>query len=1055
VTSFANFPKLVVNSGGMATSDAAIVIDSSADGTSKKWLGLLEKTWAARIDTLAFGDGPLIVHYIVMDQAGNATHYRKDIYIENKRPRITSINLGTDIRGDGSSEFMPNPTAVYLDSRGGGKIQFENPAFRVRNKLFNVSLTIEKGTDARWGTVSYVTPNGIIPAAQMKRGRVYTIETTGNTDFTLYGAPVSQQKITFVASDVGVGTGTVTQYTERITKKVSFGTDGGSPSSVSIPFDTFSVTTPVPYTISDSHKNASGDVDIHNEKLFIVQVYDSAVPAGAGGGNPHAVYDQLAHAVLVAVDLDNTDQKAPSINVLPFGEEYYMPIGADPANDGAKQARDLSDADYTKNIATANSEKLGFVQYAKHSMPAVANISGKVIFLGKAADNQRIDKIYVTIPGYDGGAGTAGAKFLIAEMTGGTLTPLTPAGNYTNHWSFEVLDGYDKLTLNYGHAINWRFTWDSSKRANGSSTVTFEVRDAANLTSTGQVAVNIVPYISEIETPLCAVYPSMPSAFARSSTGGYPIAEGSDIYIRGFNFGASPIVTIGGSGANGALQTADLLGSSNYYLAVTKVASTDTSHFRSTVDTFTGKIANATALKSGELRVTNGIASINDSTNVAKTIKTDNKTVVFDAPYNQEANGVNNDILDNRRYILIWDVGTMFTQAAGYEFKFPFSRVDPNGNWYISSAERGTSSTTAELRVRKNGVSQRNGANNDYVQQYANRFYYTTIAYDANGNWYTAATNATSNTNGHKFGVWSLAGNNSVYERVITQANSFAQDRFQIPRLALNGTTVHMSYYDRQAGTVLYRSGGMTTPTGNIATAPATTLNNSTYREGVYNAVGYAGKAVVAWFDETRKCLVLYNGTGRRLVTAVNSNRGAHVDMAVDGNNDVHLAFYDVTSGGLYYAFIANGSLTFTGDSDVLIGTVYKVDTYLNPGTNLMINVREEVAGNYVPYITYMHGAFRDTTAAVRIAWRNTSMANLTHGTLDNDRFNGSWEVMTVPIEKAPVDGFICHGLPLPTANIPAWTLSPGSTLLPSNSRGSILVGYPTVTTYEGAILKK
>ena len=1253
VASLSNFPKLVQRSDGVWTSVHAMVVDnqendptkdSDTDGTKGEiWDGVADKAWGARLDTTKFDDGPLMVHYVIMDMSGNATHYQKDIYIENHQPQITKINFGTSLNGTATLKYRTNDYLVDTTSEGGSLIKF-TPAFQIRNSRFSLKLTIANSTvknGIKTVRVSYVTAKAThVSAAAIKRGHVYTIPTpanAGTTDWTKYGSPNNYAGTTFVALGAGQGTGKVIEYEEEAFAAKTLTTAASFIDEV-IEFTNFS-------SVPDSPKNTSGDITSSNARLFIVKVYDQAV---SGMGTPDPEYDQCACALMFAVDIDNTDAKAPTIDVAPFGRNYVSPDGDSRENNAHKTLKAVTA--YAENVAAKDGEKLGYVQYGVHNGTAAnadtagtPDISGQVIFTGKAWDNQLIDEVYVTIDDYDGGSGT-GSSFLAAKRsaTTGELTKVTPSGAFANQWNFEVVADYDKLSMDYGHATNWKFTWDSSKRANGTAVVTFEVRDKnygtpPNKTTAGTTSmhVNIVPYISEIVTPLSKAYASESSAFARSATGGYPVAEGSDIYIRGFNFGNAPTVTIGGG-----------------VLTVSKVASADTDHYKATVDTFKGTIADGSSLKSGALVVANGVASINNTTNVAKAFGDDNKTVTFTAPYNQEANGVNNDILDNHRYIYIWDVGTLFKQAAGHEFKHAFSRVDSKGNWFLSSADRGTT-TNSQLRVRKNGVSQRNGtapangAGDYFVEQYANRFYYTTVAYDSNGDWYTAATNATSTANGHKFSVWAYENATSVHDRNILQANSFAQDRFQIPRLALNGTTVHMSYYDSQENELIYRYGNVTsaaTNSASVANGAGTKLNNATYHGGIYNAVGTSsgagaaysgtyyyldnhglsagsgnanivlvgaasstatptkyyvtgvntmdkdnlfavntasgsnganlgesinvlryiatpsgtgtsnsivntsryytfaaghgfevgdwvwivynngtatryyvvdiaannikfsttttptatgnffntatttancgnvyvypeknattatrsaiaavGGVVVSWFDETRECLVFYNGTARRLVTAIKSNKGAHVDMVTDRAGGVHLAFYDVTSGGLYYACIENAALSFASDSDTLVTTIKKVDTYLNPGINLMISVREEGVGNYVPYISYAHGAFTNTTAAVRIAWRNTAMANLADGTLANDRFNGNWEVMTVPVEKAPTDGFICHGLPSSTAN-PSWTFSEGtangvttftSTLLPANSKGSIVVMYPTNTTYEGAILKK
>jgi hypothetical protein len=171
--------------------------------------------------------------------------------------------------------------------------------------------------------------------------------------------------------------------------------------------------------------------------------------------------------------------------------------------------------------------------------------------------------------------------------------------------------------------------------------------------------------------------------------------------------------------------------------------------------------------------------------------------------------------------------------------------------------------------------------------------------------------------------------------------------------------------------------------------------------------------------------------------------------MAIDANNTVHLAYYDVNNGGLYYARVL--STTPTGSYARPDGTIttVKVDTYLAAGTKIMINVRNQ-NGNHIPYISYAHASFRETKNSVRVAWlRGTAVLP---GSDDNDILTGNWEVMTVPVLNLPnTDEFICHGVTTGTAQ---WTTNGTGLTYTTNINRTIVVGYLTDQYYEGAILK-
>jgi hypothetical protein len=273
--------------------------------------------------------------------------------------------------------------------------------------------------------------------------------------------------------------------------------------------------------------------------------------------------------------------------------------------------------------------------------------------------------------------------------------------------------------------------------------------------------------------------------------------------------------------------------------------------------------------------------------------------------------------------------------------------------------------------------------------------------------------------------------------------------------------------------------------------------DNTIHKGSIYTAAGFLsnGLPVLAWYDRVNQNLILSWGSGTptatggnypygnansRVVTTtaqwqsnaviIDTFKGTHVDMAVDGANNIHLAYYDLANGGLYYALIqpdatGNGAgvrPNVSKDTDNKATNIkpVKVDTYLSAGTKLMINVRQEgTAPNqrYVPYISYFHSSFAETKNSIRVAWR-TEFSTPTVppvGSDANDRFTGDWEVMTIPVDHVPLsDEFVCNGVP--TGN--AWSGTGTNLTNPSTTYGlgrTILVGYMTTDSYDGAILKR
>jgi hypothetical protein len=1166
VTNYNRFPKLVLNGSGVYTAVNAMVIDyneggaptgdGDGDGTlGETWNGpSANKDFGARVNFSGWTDGPYIVHYLVMDQAGNATHYQNDIYVQNNKPRITSINFGTDINGidgvtDGTSgtlnEYLyPVPVNLTISepstSSAAGLLI---PSFRIRGNIFRVRLNIEKGNNAKSAVIYYAgdalsTSN--ISAANMVRGRVYTIVSQGSamTDYTKYGAPNNIPNTTFVASGPATGTnGTVTQYT--IINRTPAPISG---LSVDVPFTNFT-------SVPDSTKTTLGEITSSNDRFFIIKVFDQTTTAGG----PDTEFDQLADVILVKLNIDNVDSKSPSIEVLPFGSEFYVnPSATPPANNpayhGSKLTRFIPDSEYAKNIYMDGDVKAGYVQYARDDQSTAidankrANISGKVKFLGRAEDDQRIGSIWVTITNYNGGNGS-GSAFQIAHASAGYLIADAPSGAYAGQWAFTLLGDNtpkDYLTLEYGHTLNWEFMWDSSKvelTARNGVVVTFEIRDAPYSASTptlhrgtSQTTVNVVPYISEVKTSLSGIQVPA-SVFNRSALGGYPVQEGEEISIMGFNLGIADV----------KIDTFALTG----------------------VSAITGGIKGTIpdTANSGPLVVTvNSIESFNNNNTAKK------KT----AHYNLEPNGVNNDKLDNSRYMYVWNAGYLLASAGPSAnmtdfsaISNPFFRMDINANRYISYGYYPQQSQ-GKLRVLKNNTDY------DLGTAFSNRMLNTTVAVGigynnagaalsasfTNPSFYAAGSDLSSSDTGNRgfqFGMSNPAGNNNVAGvglannngsiRLINMASS-NNDRIKIPRIAVqptgatrdnyNSDRILISYYDSKAdevrviygnvGTTVVQSTTATTnlnytnPDGNIryVVPNAASANNvvhsdssiklsTTYGGSEYTAVGFLsnGLPLVAWYDSSTSSLIFsygykntaaapfstpltadYDQTSSRVHTnstgnawlinavAIETGKGTHVDMAVDGDNYVHLAYYS-NDGGLWYTLIPPTPAATPSNNlrpNISSRTTVKVDTYLAAGTKLMINVRKETK-NYtgggsgavwVPYISYAHPSVQGTKGSIRVAWRTNYTSTNVHippaGSSAIDRFEGTWEVMTVPVSKTvipKIEEFVCNGVPT-TATWPSGAAPGGTTNLTysSNLNQTIVVSYMTDRWYEGAILK-
>jgi len=1048
---FQNFPALELENG-VWKSDHAMVIDrqeisgdSDGDGTSDEmWnkVGSLTE-WQAKLNTRLFNDGPLTVHYIVMDQAGNATHCHEVIYIGNNKPLIRFIDLGTD--ADLSQSVDENeyafPSVVASDYVNGEMTAavFKNAIktnFRVRNNSFEVKLTALFGNNAKHYRVFYVdeSKNVEVGPDKVVKGEVYTIvDMASDTDWRRYGAPSNLPGTTFVASTSGIpavggNPGRVIQYTCSTERAGNFSTHGNS-----VPGDIAKALFTDFTNIPDSEKElgADGNMAARNDRLFIVKIYDATVQS-----QPVVEADQLAHAVMIRVDVDNQDGIAPNLQLAPFGKKYVLRSDdARWSNNADKVLTDMSRNEYNDNIVTerVNNKDVrdGYVQYAEHSASGNADISGKVIFKGKAMDNQRIAKITAVIAGFNNGQ-----EFTIGEWKDGEIAPVNGHSKADSNadWYFEPSHQY--LSLEYGHVLDWNFAWDSSTVSNvvaNNVSVVFRVYDfpanaSAENADRGMTTVNIVPYISEVITPLSAAYSVNPSAFNRSALGWYPVREGDTIEICGFNFnGAATVVTADGAPLDGAAAVGGN-GRTNISVRVDNNGSTD----------------DANTIVSGPLELTvNGIASINNS----------NHNNVF---YNQEPNGLNNNTLNDDRGLYVWNTGYLLNERV---VQSPFMRMDPDANRYMSYGVYTLS--TGRFRVAKNNTNL-----NTDVETFYNRYRNTTVAFDTAGDWYAGSSNMSAfDQVAFTFFARATAGgsngaagaNKRIIMRILNDGISDA-DRVKVPRIAVqnnNGTSrgtntaatrIFMSYYDGNnpgMGNPVYFKYGIVgqndTFAGNLLNNNATGTpadvqtvadDNQLHKGGIYTAVGYLsnGLPVIAWYDRVNQNLVFSHANQLAAPLATGTTAQPEVSISTNGSGTEYVYTAEnhgfsqppATAGNAHTVFVG-AATTASGDRRYIrriSGNKLMLDN-VNNGTGANANNGENFGGPNVAIFPPVNPSATATSADITANTRQYTISR--HGLADLAQVvvnnNGTWTEYYARVIDADTLKFSTSSAAAPAAN--------------------------------------
>jgi hypothetical protein len=210
--------------------DSAIVIDRNDPKTGtnhhghKLAMGFADggigRQWYVEINSLGIESGPVTLHYVVMDKAGNSRYYYETLIIMNSAPVINRVRLATDIRynagfqslwdkniSEASGALTPETSPLLKEIRDRvpwGKTDVERGIsdyiyssalgaeklidFNARNNLFALRVETTGGAGpnkTRAFRLEYVSGaellsnSGARKLEDIKAGRVYIIEEPG------------------------------------------------------------------------------------------------------------------------------------------------------------------------------------------------------------------------------------------------------------------------------------------------------------------------------------------------------------------------------------------------------------------------------------------------------------------------------------------------------------------------------------------------------------------------------------------------------------------------------------------------------------------------------------------------------------------------------------------------------------------------------------------------------------------------------------------------------------------------------------------------------------
>ncbi len=645
----------------------------------------------ASVKSTNLPDGPITLHIVAMDKAGNVSEYAYNATINNNGPRIAGMLIGTDENGNGEVD----DTESYSE--------FNKTTYH--SKYVNGKNGNSKITEATFPTPDQQN-EGITTAIKAKGKIKIKPEIIGGNNTLKYTYDV------YYRNAQNNGWNEEADYSKSVATNFGTGAQDQAADVQAIVLDVSDFVKPLDE--EEETESNPGRIKDGNNHKFVFHISDTT-PAWTEDGASQSTPATLS----VIMDVLLRDSVPAKNFIIPF---YWKDassnslFGNSMNNGHIELAKDWVRTDaYTNGSATALYD-------------ADPKVSGKIKLEGVAQDNSVLKEIKVqfdkamggmgenevTIATYNGGTNsnisanwvpgsslaegaiptqTGNSQGWAAEITKATYAELLAAGIIQSiPTGVEASALVPETSQDYGHVVHWTLyldtayvengaatdvtitatatdkgkpTWNGSTVAYGSNTESVSgsgYSGAVTVTGSGESAtvtegdysgsykVDIVPYITSLGTTLANLKKNNPSVFARTALGHYPVAittsagetTSETITAAGFNLSGGTVTFAAASGSATVAYNSDGFGIP----------------------------ANA---KSGKMSITvNGVESLNNVNNnnargnytgtVNLATKPTGDKSVYDNYYNRQPNGDNNNLLTDDIEVDVWEIDTEAVQ---------------------------------------------------------------------------------------------------------------------------------------------------------------------------------------------------------------------------------------------------------------------------------------------------------------------------------------------------------------------------------------------------------
>lgn len=998
-------------------------------------------TWTACIFSDRIPDGPVEIHVVTIDKAGNINRGSIATSIQNKRPRIAKVLLGTDLDHNGTYDF-------YSDS----EIKYEGNVTQAtyNNRNFG-EFNYYSAVDAYNKAQSSVTLSS--ETFKVKNGMCILPEFTGGNGTLRYNMSVGERE----AKEAQKGTSLTALTTDKTSLKVA--DRAGTKANI------------------EKHVSSQGGIILTNDELeahesktkyFAFTFWDETEETVQGTDSQWALLN-------IPVIVDVKDDTKPNASFNPF---FWNGKGS--GNNSLAYDDEKGTALGHIELETDLTEKLKTTPYGTGP-----KVSGKIVLRGTASDETLLTKLVVK-------AGTTETD--TTEI--GSASYADGAWSSANGLTVTNVRDVDQA----GHEVTWELEYETPSAQKdlkltvtatdgGTNSSGAATESTAKEKLTALYTVDVVPYITNVKTMLSTVGGKEEAAwstYGRTSTGAY---------VAGHSWAKNSGIT---GEKSGSAETVTLYG---FNLAGGEVASSNggSAKLSTAGDSFSFSVE---GFKSGDYTVTvNGIPSINNkNSNDSKGSYTGSEAAQM---YNRMPNGTTNNNLTDDFKMNIWDIRYDAATSQGGTLKEAVMRIAPGsdqiGFAFTNGASKfsmGGSKSGNSYQIWQSNYADFN--NVSFVYDKNGNSYGTATGLDTypegNNDFAGRFTFMSS-----QWGVCNTGDMNDNYQHhqkirleSIGAKNFYANGewktsavmdtyRFRSPTLATtmhgNSTSVYLAYYDTFNKQIRFRYGTFASDGKNMLESTENNDGDDQRNKGFgqfQDVHGYkssdqygndankdyttqkmsfdahpvdysliAGKDARDQSKDTGNVCIPSNSmastcvaidaiegssiendivvaawcTGSGVKFAYKKNpytdndadqthantagywskavevfSGACEDVSIkaDASGAVHISAYNKAEQSLVYRYITSDYIT--SDLTAIKDDVVTVDSYQIVGSRTQIDVQKE-GSYYVPYISYYNPATQKTKLAYLIAGKSYSAP----GVNSDDTFTGNWEVSVIP----------------------------------------------------------